>query len=88
MLLPVIFIAITEILGLKRSGNILKIEPRVPSSWKEFEVSFKYIDTLYEIKVKFGEKSDIVIDEDRIDENFITLKNDKRLHAVIVNIRR
>ena len=49
---------------------------------------FKYIDTLYEIKVKFGEKSDIVIDESRIDENFITLKNDKRLHAVIVNIRR
>ncbi len=81
-------IAITEILGLKRNGNILKIEPRVPSSWKNFEVIFKYIDTLYEIKVKFGEKSDIVIDESRIDENFITLKNDKRLHAVIVNIRR
>lgn len=81
-------VGITEILGLKKEGNTLKINPSVSNDWKSFEVDYKYLDTLYKIKVNFTNNNDIVLDGDKINKNYITLKNDKRLHAVIINIRR
>jgi cellobiose phosphorylase len=79
-------IAITEILGLKKEGNTLKFKPSVPTSWKSFEVDYKYMDTLYKIKINLNSKNDgILVDGDKINRNYITLKNDKRIHAVIVN---
>jgi cellobiose phosphorylase len=81
-------IAITEILGLKKEGNILRIEPSVPSEWNSFDVEYKYYDTTYKIKVNFSSTNSIVVDGDKIDKNYVTLKKDKRVHAVVVNIRR
>ena len=80
-------IGITEILGLKKEGNILRFKPSVPHSWKSFEVEYKYMDTLYKIKVNFSGSKEmgILVDGDKINKNYITLKNDKRIHAVIVN---
>ena len=79
-------IGITEILGLKKEGNTLRFKPSVPHGWKSFEVEYKYMDTLYKIKVNFSNKEmGILVDGDKINKNYITLKNDKRIHAVIVN---
>ena len=79
-------IAITEILGIKKEGNILHFKPNVPSTWKNFEVEYRYKDTLYKIKVNLDSKTKgISVDGDKIAKNYITLKNDKRIHAVIVN---
>ena len=80
------YIGLTEILGLKKEGNTLKFKPSVPQSWKSFEVEYKYIDTLYKIKVNLNSKNEgILVDGDKVNKNYITLKNDKRIHAVIVN---
>ena len=81
-------IGITEILGIKKEGKTLRIRPSVPTSWNSFEVEYKYLKTLYKIKVNFGYNDEIVVDGDKINKDFVTLKNDKRIHAVIVNIRR
>lgn len=79
-------IGITGILGIKKEGNTLRINPSVPYTWKSFDVEYRYMDTLYKIKVNFNSKNDgIIVDGDKINKNYITLKNDKRIHAVIVN---
>ena len=79
-------IGLTDILGLKKEGNILRFNPSVPKSWKSFEIEYRHIDTLYKIKINFNSKNEgILVDGDKINKNYITLKNDHRIHAVIVN---
>ncbi len=79
-------VGLTEILGIKKTGNTLRIKPNVPSEWKSFEFEYKYIDTTYKIKVNLkGKKDEILVDGDKISKDYITLKNDKRLHAVVIN---
>ena len=60
----------------------------VPSDWTSFEVEYKYHDTLYKIKVNYTNTNSIVVDGDIINKDYVTLKKDKRVHAVVVNIRR
>ena len=73
-------------MGLKKEGNILKFNPNIPKSWKSFEVEYRYVDTLYKIKINLSSKNEgILVDGDKINKNYITLKNDHRIHAVIVN---
>ena len=80
------YVGLTEIIGLKKEGNILRFNPAVPKSWKSFEIEYRYIDTLYKIKINFNNKKDeIIVDGDKINKDYVTLKNDKRIHAVIVN---
>lgn len=43
---------IEYILGLKIEEGKLKIEPCIPSDWKEYSIQYKYKKTLYNIKVK------------------------------------
>lgn len=81
-------IGITQILGLRKEGNTLKFSPSVPDNWDCYEIEYKYFDTLYKIKVNFTDNNDIVLDGDKLTKDFITLKNDKRIHAIVVNIRR
>lgn len=40
-----------EILGLKKRGNRLYVEPCVPEEWKEFFVEYRYCKTSYRIHV-------------------------------------
>ncbi len=82
------YVGLTEIIGFKKQGNKVFIKPSVPSDWEDFELEYKYLDTTYKFKVSFGKKDEITLDGDKIKEDYITLKNDKRVHAVIVNIRR
>ena len=46
------------------------------------------MDTLYKIKVNVKEdKNSIMVDGEKLGSNSIKLKNDKRIHAVIINIK-
>ena len=81
-------VGLTGILGFKKQGNILMISPSVPSDWKSFEVEYRYLDTLYKIKVNLKtDKNNIMVDGEAVQSNSIKLKNDKRIHAVIVNMK-
>jgi cyclic beta-1,2-glucan synthetase len=81
-------IGVTEILGLKKEGNTIRFNPSVPSDWTSFELEYKYHDTLYKIKVNYTNTNSIVVDGDIINKDYVTLKKDKRVHAVVDNIRR
>ena len=40
------------ILGLKINNNELMIEPNIPNDWNEYFIRYRYIDSIYNIKVK------------------------------------
>ena len=40
------------VLGLKIKNGILRINPCISKSWKEYEIQYKYKTTLYNIKIK------------------------------------
>ena len=42
---------IRYILGLNIEGNILRIEPHIPSTWKEYSIRYKYGASIYNITV-------------------------------------
>lgn len=81
-------LGLTKIVGFVKEGNYLLIEPNAPSEWKSYELEYKHMDTLYKIKVNLKEdKNSIMVDGEKVSSNAIKLKNDKRIHAVIVNIK-
>lgn len=42
---------IRYILGLMIKGNVLKIEPCIPSNWNEYFIRYKFGNSIYNIKV-------------------------------------
>ncbi|MCA0758467.1 glycosyl transferase family 36 [Paenibacillus sp. N4] len=46
------------ILGIRRQGSRLLIDPRIPSGWPGFEATYRFGDTSYAITVKRGQGSD------------------------------
>ncbi len=70
------------LLGLKFRGNMLYIEPCVPSSWKGYEVEYSYLNTIYKINVKMTGNRRIVIDNVSDSGNSFRLKNDGGIHFV------
>jgi len=81
-------VGLTKILGFTKEDNYLRIEPNTPSEWKNYEIEYRYMDTLYKIKVNLNkEKNSIMVDGESVNSNSIKLKNDKRIHAVIINIK-
>ena len=43
---------IENILGLKIKNGVLKIEPCIPISWKEYSIKYKWKNAFYNINVK------------------------------------
>ena len=44
--------ALEYILGFQKTGDTLKIEPCIPKNWSEFEINYRYLETVYRIKVE------------------------------------
>lgn len=82
-------VGIEEILGFKRRGKKLLIEPSVPREWKEYEITYKYLNTVYNIKIIFGNEDKILIDN-KVSKykNIIKLDNNKKIYNVEVYRKR
>ncbi len=80
-------VGVTEILGLKKYGNKLKVDPAMPVSWDKFNVTYHYMDTVYEIEVVKGNKDTVSVDGKVDDGDSFKLVNDKTTHKVIVTTR-
>ena len=81
-------IGLTEMLGFRRNDKKIWFEPHLPSGWKSFEFEYHYFDTTYKIKVNVGgTKEDIILDGEKLDKKYVTVKNDRRIHAVIINVK-
>ena len=79
---------VESLLGVTRAGDTLRFRPCLPSHWDQFELRYRYRDTLYRITVsqaRTGERPlSVWLDGDRQSDASIPLVNDLVEHAVHV----
>ena len=70
---------IENILGLKIEKEYIKIEPCIPSNWKEYNIKYKWKDSYYNITIKNPNGKNVGVTEIKINgekvENKIKLKD-------------
>lgn len=67
-------VGVEDILGIKKNGNILMIEPHLSSSNLGYSLEYQYKDACYHIHVKAGKRRKTVIDGKTSKNDFIELK--------------
>jgi len=85
-------LVVESLLGLKLSADRLQITPCLPPHWSEFQIHYRYRETFYHISIESsGDVSQverITLDGGELTDDFVTLVDDGRDHAVVVQIRR
>ena len=75
------------ILGLKIEKGYMKIQPCIPKEWKEYEIKYKWKNSLYNIKVENNNKntevSKVYLDGLEV-ENNIKLEDRNTVHNIRV----
>jgi cyclic beta-1,2-glucan synthetase len=84
-------LGLTAILGFKKTGTILHIDPVIPPSWNGFEIIYKFGATSYQIKVNnpahiAHNVQFIKLDGKILDLKAIPLVNDGQGHTVEVTM--
>ena len=82
-------IGLEEILGFRKVGDTLRIEPCVPAAWTEYDIVYRVGRASWEITVRdpTGVRqrgAQVTVDGTIIDDGSIRLVDDGRRHAVIV----
>ena len=44
-------ITLEHVLGIRREGKCLRIDPCIPTHWKSFDVTIKFGESVYEVRV-------------------------------------
>ena len=78
---------IRYILGLTIEGRYLSIKPCIPTTWKEYNIYYKYGNSMYNINVKNQNSKNtgvdtMIVDGIVIDEKKIKLDDDNRAHNI------
>ncbi|RLC86854.1 MAG: hypothetical protein DRJ03_07595 [Chloroflexi bacterium] len=82
-------LGVEAILGLRRAGDTLCINPCIPSSWQGYELTYRYGKTVYRIYVDNSARVNqgirrVILDGKALAGETIPLLNDGRLHQVRV----
>ena len=80
-------VGIRDIIGLQKIGNTLKLDPKMPVHWDEFEVCYNYMDTTYKIHFIKGSKDEIILDGKSQINSTINLVNDKKTHNIEMYVK-
>ncbi len=75
-------VGLFDIIGFNKIGNKLYLSPHIPSYWSEFEITYQFNDTKYNIKVIKDKKNKIIIDGKKIETKYILLDNKKKNYEV------
>ena len=83
--------AIKYILGFRIENGMLSLEPCIPHDWEEYEIKYKYGESIYNIKVKNIKRqcsgvNQVMLDNSIVECKKIRLVNDGRAHNVEVNM--
>jgi cyclic beta-1,2-glucan synthetase len=86
-------LGIEAILGLRRKGNALHLDPCIPAEWSEYELVYRDGTTTYAIHIRNPEgvnRGVQRIEQDGVAllEKHIPLQKDGRYHTVIVWLGR
>lgn len=80
-------VGVQDILGIKKSGEQLKINPKIPIAWDGYKAIYTYLDTTYNIEVIKGKKDELKLDGKTQISNTIDLVNDSKTHDIKVTIK-
>jgi cyclic beta-1,2-glucan synthetase len=84
-------IGLEDMLGLRREGPVLRIEPCIPAQWKQFTVRYRFGKSLYRIEcsnpkgVQCG-VSCVKLDGQCVQGTCIPLTDDGREHDIVVTL--
>ena len=81
-------VGLQEILGIKKQGDKLKLDPRLPISWDGYKAVYHYLDTTYNIEVKKESKENVNLDGKDMISSTINLVNDGKEHLIKVSTNR
>ncbi len=84
---------IEYILGFKKRGNTLEIQPSIPEDWNEYIIEYMYKQTKYIIKIDNSERvsnsvKTVILNGKVIEDKVIHLNNDKKTYNVEVIMGR
>ncbi|GAB3014384.1 glucoamylase family protein [Niabella terrae] len=82
-------LGLEHILGLRRSGAALRLEPCVPESWPGFKVNYRFGNSFYQIQVERTNGEGQVrysLDGQPLQEDHIPLTDDGQTHQVLVEL--
>ena len=82
-------VGLESILGLQRSGSSLRIDPCIPGSWDQIEITYHYQSTTYHITVENPQGlehgvSRVLLNGQPCDQGQIPLADDGGTHQVSV----
>ena len=80
-------VGIEYILGIKKQGEKLRLDSRIPIAWDGFKATYKYIETTYNIEVKKSTKDSLKLDGKEQISNLIDLVNDGKEHTIELKIK-
>jgi cyclic beta-1,2-glucan synthetase len=82
-------VGLESLLGFRKRGDTLTIDPRVPESWDEFVIEYRHVTSRYTIVVRqpglLATRGAVVtIDGEVVEDGVITLMDDGAEHRVEV----
>jgi len=82
-------LGLETILGLTRLGNTLKINPCIPANWPGFQLTYRFGQTPYQVRVENPQSVNrgvrqVVLNGIPLPDNWIQLVDDGCLHEVHV----
>ena len=82
-------IGVEDLLGFKRTGNALTIDPCIPQAWAQYEIVYHFGATCYQITVENPEHvsrgvRSIQLDDRALENASVPLADDAQPHRVRV----
>lgn len=82
-------VGIEYILGFRKNGERLIIDPCIPKDWREYSINYRHMNTNYNIMVRNPEGvnrnvKQIIVDGKAMEDKYIPLVNDNNDHNVEV----
>jgi cellobiose phosphorylase len=82
-------LGVEAILGLRKVGDTLQIEPCIPQDWAGYELNYRYGDTSYRISVENPDGVNhgvrqMTLDGEELDDKGVPLADDGNHHEVSV----
>ena len=78
------------ILGLKIEKGYMKIEPCIPKEWKEYQIQYKWKESIYNIRIKNTNGKNMGVSEIKLNgekiENYIKLDGSRNIYQIEVTM--
>jgi len=86
-------VGIESILGIRRRGATLSVDPCIPATWPEFRMTWRLGETRYDFHVQNPDRRSrgivrAVLDDAPVDPSAIPIQDDGKAHAVTVVLGR